>query len=109
MVTEKELLQAIGELEDKSSSSYDACAKLATFYTLLDKVYGMGNQYAESANPVQTVYEEVVANAGDSEFLQHVHGMDANDAWLLMDELMDTLKIVNPRLYNGVIRQLKQH
>lgn len=47
-----------------------------------------------------------VADVGDSEFLEAVQGMNAQDAWLLMDELMETLKVVNPRLYSGVIRQL---
>lgn len=111
MVTEKELLQAIEELEDKSSHSYDACAKLATFYTILDKVYG-DSQHTEpvsaySAKPrIEVTTEEVVVDVGDSEFLEAVQGMNAQDAWLLMDELMETLKVVNPRLYSGVIRQL---
>lgn len=112
MVTEKELLQAIEECENKSSNSYDACAKLATFYTILDRVYG-ANQQAEpvstySAEPrSEVIVEEVVGNAGNSEFLQAVQGMYAADAWQLMNELMETLKVVNPRLYNGVIRQLR--
>lgn len=35
-----------------------------------------------------------------------VRGMDAEKAWLVLDELMETLLAINPRLYNGVIRQL---
>ncbi|WP_279280006.1 hypothetical protein [Pseudoflavonifractor sp. 524-17] len=34
---------------------------------------------------------------GDSDFLRAVSGKPPSKAWMVMDELMDTLRVVNPR------------
>ena len=34
--------------------------------------------------------------------------MDSVKAWEVMDELMDSLKIVNERVYNSVMRKLEK-
>ena len=44
---------------------------------------------------------------GESEFAQAVTGMDPAEAWGVMDELMDTLRVINPGLYRGVLRKLR--
>ena len=43
----------------------------------------------------------------DSEFAETVNGRDPAEVWPVMDELMQTLSVVQPRLYGGVIRKLK--
>lgn len=45
---------------------------------------------------------------GDSEFLQLIKGRSEAEIWLLMDELMQTILITNPRLYDGVLRKIKE-
>lgn len=49
--------------------------------------------------------ETIIANS-DSEFSQAVNDRGINEILPVLDELMDTLKIVNPRLYAGVMRKL---
>ena len=43
---------------------------------------------------------------GDSDFLRAVADVPTGKAWEIMDELMDSLKIVNERVYNSVMRKL---
>lgn len=99
MLTRKELVQAIEECED-SATSYRMCEKLATFYTIYDHLY------SETGNVIEKIEEQVIGDYGDSDFLKAIQGMNADEVWLLMDELMNTLKVIQPRLYDGVMRQL---
>ena len=41
-----------------------------------------------------------------SEFLKAVGNVAQDRAWEVMDELMDTLKIVNEKAYNSVLKKL---
>lgn len=43
---------------------------------------------------------------GDSDFLRAVSAVEPSVAWAVMDELMDSLKVVNERVYNSVMRKL---
>ena len=43
---------------------------------------------------------------GGSEFLQALTGKPQRAVWVVMDELMDTLRVVNPRAYDGVMRKI---
>lgn len=47
-----------------------------------------------------------IGHIGESDFLGKIEGKDTERMWLLMDELMETLQVVNPRLYNGVMRKI---
>lgn len=49
----------------------------------------------------------VVGDYGDSDFLRAASGVDQHDAWAIMDDLMDTLHTVNPRVYEGVMRKIR--
>ena len=64
--------------------------------------------YSASPAPVKTYASETVGRYGDSDFLQAVSGMAPARAWEGMDELMDSLKIVNERVYNSVMRKLEK-
>lgn len=100
MVTKKEIDCAIRECED-APSSYQNCAKLATFYTIRDHMY---------EDPViEHSYDapQLVDNYGDSEFLQSIEGRDPAEMWQIMDELMEAVYVTNPRLYESVMRKVK--
>jgi hypothetical protein len=98
MLSKRELTEVISELEE-SPRSYQDCAKLATFYSLYDHLYPEVMQgYSGQA--------ETVSGYGDSEFLRAIAGKDTAFAWGLMDELMSAIKVLNPRLYDSVLRKL---
>ena len=99
MLSQRELDGAIREFED-APTNYENCAKLATFYTIFDHLYG--------EHDVPKTPEEIVGYYGDSEFLKMAGGKNAESIWSILDELMDTLKVLNPRLYDGVIRKMAE-
>ena len=37
-----------------------------------------------------------------------VDGKDPSAAWSVMDELMETLRVVNPRAYDSVLRKINR-
>lgn len=105
----KEIEWAIAELEQEESS-FDVYAKLADLYTVRAQM--MGDAVPE---PQVAAYSTAVAPAamtfdqyGESEFLQAVANVDPAVAWGVMDELMDTLHIVNERAYDTVMRKLSK-
>lgn len=107
MFTKVELIDAINELE-QGKHSIQNCEKLAAIYTVLDHLYPdesseFDRGYSGSAEPKA---ESIVGDYGETEFLKAVKYQDSEEMWLLMDELMSTLLVVNPRLYDSVMRKI---
>lgn len=99
MITERELLEAIRKCE-RDPVTYNSCEKLANYYIIYDHLFG------EPRDTVAREIEKVISVDGDTEFLQIVNGMNAEKVWSVMDELLTTIQVINPRLYDGVIRKL---
>lgn len=103
----KEIEWAISELEQEESS-FPVYAKLANLYTVRNELIGLSapqpqiSAYSETGIPVS----EPLGQYGDSDFLRTVAGIPASDAWAVMDELMETLQAVNPRVYASIMRKL---
>ncbi len=102
MVTERELLDAIRECES-APSSYRSCERLAVFYSLYDRLYGSA---AEA--PKKHAKTADIRSVSDSEFMRLIAGKDWTDLLLILDELMDSVKILQPRLYDTVMRKLRE-
>ena len=100
MISKNELLKAIQDCESQPSS-YSNCEKLAVFYSIYDKLYGY-----KTASPKSTTETVIYTGDKNSEFLNLINGMKSDKIWPIIDELMQTLQIVNPRLYNGVINKI---
>ncbi len=107
MLDIKEIEYWISKLE-REESSFQAYSKLADLYAIRDKMTGTSSApepqiaaYSEAA-PVS----EVLDQYGESDFLQAVAGKDSAAAWTVMDELMDTLRVVKPKAYESVMRKL---
>ena len=98
MLSKRDLERTIEDLE-RNPCSFQDCQKLATFYTLYDHLYG---------DPVAKLERETVGDFGSSDFLQSIRGMDAERAWVLMDELMSAVQITNKRLYESVLRKIAE-
>ena len=103
MFSKGELLDAIEELE-MSPATYQNAEKLATFYLLYDHLYVR----KEPVNYVEAVNEVKIDSHGETEFLQTITGMAAEAAWAVMDELMLTLRALQPKLYQATIDKLKE-
>lgn len=99
MFTKKDLIEAIAECE-KDPRNYHDCEKLATFYTIFDHLFSQ-------AEPIiRETKEAVVGDYGDTEFLQLIKGKDEKEMWLLVQELLDALQVLNPNLYRSFMAKL---
>ena len=110
MITEKDLQEAIAECQGERNPNANTCIKLAAFYTIRNELFGKPEQLPEPgysyAAPVETV-ETTIHYTSDTDFSQAIDGRNPEDVWPIMDELMDTLQVLMPRLYNGVMRKLQ--
>ena len=100
MITQKEIDEAINEVAEEMQN-YNDCQKLATFLILKDLLYPKYRQY------IETVTETVVDFEGASEFSSVVNGKVAVDVWQVIEELMEAMKWLYPRIYNQVIEKIK--
>lgn len=108
MPTRESLSEAIRETYGKPDS-YEKATKLATFLTLKSLLYPDAQESLASYDPkLLTDGDSKVGAYGQTEFLTAVAGMEPARAWSVMGELMETLQVLNPRLYAGVMRQLRQ-
>lgn len=110
MITEQDLQAAIAECQGKRNPDASTCIKLAAFYTIRDAMFpehpekmeqGTKEQYSFSPAPEATVQIE-----SNSEFADRIDGKRQRDVWPVLDELMDTLHVIQPRLYDAVLEKL---
>lgn len=101
MISRRELDGAIRECED-APVSYQVCEKLATFYTVRDH---LNDEPFEDEHSYDA--PEGIGDYGESDFLQAIKGRSEGEILAIMDELMQTILITNPRLYQGVMRRIK--
>ena len=94
MISRYEVEKAILEHESKDTS-YANCERLAWLYIVRDHLMSAEMRSNGLFTPT-----------GESEFIKAVAGKDGVAVWAVLDELMDTLKVINPRLYDGVMRKL---
>ena len=109
MLDPKEIDLEIARLE-YGESSYPAYQKLANLYTIRNQ---MSRTEQKQPEPVQT-YSLAAApepaytgRYGDSEFLREIEGRDQESVFAIIDDLIDTLRVTNPRVYNGVLRKIR--
>ena len=106
MITEHDLQEAIAECQGIRRPNADTCIKLASFYTIMDHMYSAPT-YSFSAPPTSGTDQRYRIDIhGESEFMQLIEGMYLDDVVAVIDELMDTLKVMNPRLYSGVMKKM---
>jgi hypothetical protein len=85
--------------------------KLAAYYTIRDHLEAQGNapvlpgrSYAPEPPQPETIQLE-----GDSEFARTIRGLPVSYIMPIMDELMEAVQVLQPRLYNGVISKLNNY
>lgn len=102
----KEIEWAISELE-KGESSFPVYAKLANLYTVRDKMMKHSVQQSQ-VSPYSEVepMPETIGRYGDSGFLKSVAGKNPAKVWTIIDDFMDSLRVVNRRAYDNLIRRL---
>jgi len=103
MLDVKELDVAITELENRPPT-FSSCSKLADLYAVRDHITGQAQGYAAYSRA--SMGADALERYGDSDFLRAVEGKNAGQIWRIMDELMDSLRVVNQRVYDSVMRKI---
>lgn len=98
MINKEDLLDAITECE-REPKNYHDCEKLATFYTIFDHLF------SHTEPIIKQTKETVVGDYGDTEFLQIIKGRNPKECWLLIDDLLEALQVLNPNLYRNFINK----
>lgn len=109
MLTEKELLEAIDECQNKQPKTFSTAEKLAVFYTILDHTRAessFGNAMSADREP-KAAEEAVIGDHGATDFYLAIRGKEAAKVWLIFGELMEALKVLNPKLYNKAMERLE--
>lgn len=88
MIQLKDIEQSIRELEN-SQPTYQTCEKLADLYIVREHLNTIGVE-------------------GDSPFLKKLKGKRMDKALSLIDELMETLEVINPKLYESVLMRIDE-
>jgi len=106
MITKQDLEEAIAECQGQRNPNASTCLKLAAFYTIRKELFGEEKKaeqpmYSYASEPVETIQ-----SYGDSEFLEAVNGKNVDDVMPVMDELMDAMKVLQPRIYDSVMRKI---
>ena len=102
MITEHDLNKAIAECQGKPNPDAKTCIMLAAFYTIKREMFGDPQpEYSYAPAP-----ESIVEINSDSEFARLVEGRKQKDVLPVIDELMETLQIIQPRLYDAVMGRL---
>ena len=108
MITEHDLQEAIAECQGQRNPNAGTCIKLAAYYTIRNEMFNRPIQpQVYSTAPAPEEYHEPIYD-GDSEFARLVNKVGTNYALSVMDELMDALSMLLPRLYHNTIEKLEE-
>ena len=104
MITLKDLEEAISECEGQRKPGANTCVKLAAFYTIKEHLY------PTKEPPMYGAYHDsgdIIDYEGKSDFARLINGRRVSEVLPLIDDLMNALMVINPRLYNSVMRKIE--
>lgn len=108
MITEQDLREAIAECQGQRSPNASTCIKLAAFLIIQREMYGKQPEAVIPTYSYQAPPDTSVVYNSQTEFGTLIDGKNQEDVWPIMDDLMNALSVVNPRLYNSVLNRLNQ-
>lgn len=96
MVSLEKVEQDILETE-RRDTSMATCERLSILYIVRDHLRGYN-----------TSPEAVMQLNGSSEFMQAVNGKNPESIMPIIDELMDAIQALHPRMYDRVLEKIKE-
>ena len=103
MITEHDLQEAIAECQGERNPNANTCIKMAAYYTLMDHLSNKDltpTNFYSYASEIERDYDS------DTEFFNVIKNLDRYKVWSIIDELVTTLSVVNPRLYSSLMSKL---
>jgi hypothetical protein len=112
VITLEDLQAAIAECLGVRNPTANTAIKLAAFYTIKNELFGKDEQLDEKSYRLDdysyaSQTENTITLDSGSEFSQVINGKSQAEVLDVIDELMQTLQVINPRLYAGVMRKLQ--
>ena len=116
MIREQELREAIAECQGERNPNANTCIKLAAYYSILDHMeppavagssFSAAPETTEYVSTEQPADPDVISWEGESEFAQEVLGQRVDQVMPIVEELMEVVKALQPRLYDGVMRKIR--
>lgn len=96
MVSLEKIQETIIELEHNHDTTFATVSKLADLYTVRDNLKGY-----VAAQP------KTLSISGSSEFLQAVDGKNTDAVWVIMNDLMESVQILHPKIYDRVLEKIR--
>lgn len=102
LIKENDLIEAIAECQGERNPNANTCIKLAAYYTILREM----RPEAERMPEQEYSYDPPPEYESGSEFGQIIAGKDLHAVMAVVDEIMETLRVFSPRLYDAAMRKL---
>ena len=113
MITEQDLKEAIAELQGRRNPTSTDCQKLAAYFTILDHLSDVTDGETRGASAVSYSRSEPpqADNIIDYNFTcpalkDGLNGKNNDVAYMILDELMNAVRVTNPELYRFAVRKL---
>lgn len=108
MITEADLQQAIAECQGERSPNANTCIKLASYFTIQDHLFGVPDSSASFFAAPESLPCEGITYQSNTDFARAVYGKNADDVLAIVDDLMDALQALCPRLYRNAMRHFEE-
>lgn len=111
MITEYDIDEAIAKCMGDKNPTNSTCVQLAAFLTIKEYLFSHPEPYEpsySSSDGIEIQPSNTVDFDSNSEFFKIANGMELNKVWAIVEELIGTIEVINPRLYAGVIRKLQE-
>ena len=95
MITRKDLIEAIEKCQGQKNPNANTCIKLAAYYVILD-------------HTPEDKSELSFTNRPSSEFMSILNTKEMDDVLIVIDDLMEDLQGVNPKLYYETMERLSR-
>ena len=103
MVSEQELIDAIRACE-REPLTPSKISKLADFYIIYDHLFG--TPYPDMASYSEPPAETVFHTSGESEFLTAINGRRTDVVLPIINELVETVKVLHPQMYTHLLDKI---
>lgn len=105
MITEQDLREAIAECQGTRNPNANTCIKLAAYYTILNNL-NENQVNKEIPTPTYSFASDYDISYSDSQFSQMAMDKGIKKVFPIIDEAMDALSVLNPKLYDSILRKI---
>lgn len=96
MISLEKINDTILEIERHNDTTFSAISKLADLYIVKDHMKAYESQE-----------EKKLALMNENEVAQACNGKPEESVWTIFYDLMDSLKVLHPKVYHNVLKQLR--